>query len=210
MKTLEQITLQHQPAPKKAGRTGLLNRILPFLAIGTFAACSGGGQATGCKKDFDCDEGKICVADKCISPGEYCTSDNDCPGESLCTNNVCSGYGSAQLPQERYDEFVSALASDDLDQSLEYFDPLMQYKYKTILGGQDLKQLSAQLKGATLIPATEGEKLREYILIKSCSTDTECPGEQVCENSQCGGIEYSIQFMKTYQLGVETWSIRGL
>ncbi|MBI4981492.1 hypothetical protein HZC30_08135 [Candidatus Woesearchaeota archaeon] len=171
--------------------------------------CSGAGQK--CSNDFDCPGDEYCANNLCTSNGQQsCNNDFDCPGDSVCENNVCSGYGSAQPPQERYDEFVSILSSNDLEQSLSYFDPLMQNKYKTILQNEDLKKLSGQLKGATLTPTTEGERLREYTLVKSCNTDIECPGEQTCENGQCDGIEYSILFMKTYQNGTETWSIRGL
>ncbi len=131
--TLEQITLQHKPK-----RRGLLTRLLPLLTVGALAGCDGGGQATGCKKDFDCDEGKVCVAEKCVTPGEYCTSDYDCPGDSVCENNVCSGYNSSgSIPETTKivdDNAASSLLSMSNDKSTIVFNTNSSYAQQLKVG----------------------------------------------------------------------------
>ena len=151
----------------------------------------------------------------CASNDNSCGSDKDCNLGEVCVQHQCVPYNPpAEAPQQVFDEWVSALAKNDLNGSLNYWTPGLREKYKAWLTNSDLlysrnilpanvpleqalPYIAQQIGGATLVPVVERGGYFEYRLEKTCSSSSECPRQAQCMGSQCA-IDQLIIFDKLY------------
>ena len=143
----------------------------------------------------------------CSGPeGSACDSDNDCnqQKEEVCVEHQCvHDTPLAETPQQVFDLWIKAFAKNDLEGSLQYFDPGKSEIYRNWLTNQKflikrgiippeglpdsevLPYIARQFQGATLITVDVGENYFEYRLDKSCTSKLDCPKQAACINYKC-------------------------
>ncbi|MEK6937509.1 MAG: hypothetical protein AABX04_00550 [Nanoarchaeota archaeon] len=143
----------------------------------------------------------------CSSSGSSsCGSDKDCNRQNneVCIEHQCVPYQSpTETPQQVFDLWAEAFINNDLEGSLQYFDPGKSEIYRNWLTNQEflikrgiippeglldsevLPYIARQIQGAALVPIAVKGNYFEYRLDKSCTSKLDCPKQAACIDSKC-------------------------
>ncbi|MFH0701286.1 MAG: hypothetical protein V2A62_02525 [Candidatus Woesearchaeota archaeon] len=160
------------------------------------------------------------------SNSNSCGSDKDCNQQKgeICVERQCVPYQlPTETPQQVFDNWTATFARNDLEGSLQYWDPGKEDLCRKWFTDQDfliqrgiipseglpqeevLPYLARQIQGATLVPTAVKGNYQEFKLEKACNVEQDCPKQVPCIANKCSGdqkIVFTSMYDKINQKGV--------